>query len=557
MPIYRAHVLVSTDPESQLRGSGHVLQRLREELAKRELANEIMVVETGEPGTGVRLPVVSVYPDGVTYEGVTTDAATLIVEEHLYKGRVVKNLLASAKPLTGNIVRLPKTSKHLAAQQKIVLKNCGEINPESIEDYIATDGYMALGKALTEMTPRQTLDEIKASELRGRGGAGFPTGRKMEFSVAANADQKYVVCNADESEPGTFKDRLIIEGDPHKLLEGMAIAAYCIGATQGYIYIRGEYTLAYSRLLKAIDQAREMGLLGQNILNSGFDFDVFVHSGAGAYVCGEETALLNSLEGERGEPRKRPPYPPTAGLHQKPTLVNNVETLANLPPIILNGANWFKQFGTENSTGTKVYTMLGNINNTGLIEVPMGITLREVVEFYGGGMEDGARFKLAQTGGSSGSIIPAELLDVPMDFASMNKYGLSLGSGALLICDERTCVVDLIKVLLNFFKVESCGKCVPCRIGTRQLYDTFVRISGGTGTMSDLEKALALGDQMVKACFCGLGQTAPAPIVTGLRYFRAEIEAHIKDHYCETNVCEFELLKKKKKPQLIPLKKAA
>ncbi len=556
MPIYRAHVLVSTDPESQLRGSEHVLQRLREELAKRELANEIMVVETGGPGTGIRLPAVSVYPEGVIYQGVTADAAALIVEEHLYKGRIVRSLLADAKPLTGNIVRLPKTTKHLDEQQKIVLKNCGEINPESIEDAIAVDGYMAFGKALTEMTPRQTLDEIKASALRGRGGAGFPTGRKMEFSVAVNADQKYVVCNADESEPGTFKDRLIIEGDPHRLLEGMAIAAYCIGATQGYIYIRGEYTLAYSRLLKAIDQARDLGLLGKNILGSGFDFDVFVHSGAGAYVCGEETALLSSLEGERGEPRKRPPFPPTAGLHQKPTLVNNVETLANLPPIILNGAEWFKSFGTENSTGTKVYTMLGNINNTGLIEVPMGITLREVVEFYGGGMEDGAEFKLAQTGGSSGSIIPKELLDVPMDFESMGKYGLSMGSGALLICDERTCVVDLIKVLLNFFKVESCGKCVPCRIGTRQLYDTFVRISGGTGTLHDLEQALELGDHMINSCFCGLGQTAPAPIVTGLRYFRSEIEAHINDHYCETNICEFELLKKKKH-QPEPLKKAA
>lgn len=301
-----------------------------------------------------------------------------------------------------------------------------------------------------------------------------------------------------------------------------------------------------------------MGILGKNIFDSGFDFDIFIHSGAGAYVCGEETALLNSLEGERGEPRKRPPFPPTAGLHQKPTVVNNVETLANIPPIILNGAAWFKQFGTENSRGTKVYTMLGNINNTGLIEVPMGVTLREVIEFYGGGMKEGRAFKLAQTGGSSGSIIPKELLDIPMDFDSMSKYGLSLGSGALLICDDRTCVVDLIKVLLNFFKVESCGKCAPCRIGTRQLYDTFVRISGGTGTMEDLDRALTLGEQLVKMCFCGLGQTAPAPIVSGLQYFRPEIEAHIKERYCETNVCGFELLKKqkrKKRPQ--PIKKAA
>ena len=548
MSIYRAHVLVSTDAESRLRGAEQVIQRLRDELAKRDLAGEIMVAETGNPGRGVRLPAVLVYPDGVTYQAISPEDAAIIVEEHLYKGRVVKEFTSQLAPMTGNIVRLPKAHKHFQEQQKIVLKNCGEINPEVIEEYIAVDGYMALGKALTEMTPAQTLEEIKASGLRGRGGAGFPTGRKLEFSLGVKAAQKYIVCNADESEPGTFKDRLIIEGDPHKLIEGMMIAGYCIGATQGYVYIRGEYALAYSRLLKAIEQAREIGLLGKNIFNSGFDFDIAVHSGAGAYVCGEETALLNSLEGQRGEPRKRPPFPPVAGFHQMPTIVNNVETLANLPPILLNGAAWFTRFGTENSTGTKVYTMLGNINNTGLIEVPMGITLREVIEFYGGGMKDGRAFKFAQTGGSSGSIIPQELQDVPMDFASMAKYGVSMGSGALLICDDRACVVDVIKVLLNFFKVESCGKCAPCRIGTQQLHDAFARIAGGVGTMDDLERAAHVGEQMIKASFCGLGQTAPAPILTGLKYFRSEIEAHIRDQYCEANVCEFELVKKKKSP---------
>ena len=555
MPKYRAHVLVSSDPESRLHGSEQLFARLREELARKGLDDEVMVAEAGSPGHGVRLPTISVYPDGVVYQGITADQVALIVEEHLYKGRVVKQFVQVPKPLTGSIVRLPKNNRRRESQEKIVLKNCGEINPESIDDYIAADGYMALGKALTEMTAAATLQEIKASGLRGRGGAGFPTGRKMEFSLGVAADIKYIVCNADESEPGTFKDRLIIEGDPHKVLEGMALAAYCIGAREGYIYIRGEYTLAYNRLVKAIEQARALGLLGKNIFGVGFDFDIVVHSGAGAYVCGEETALLNSLEGQRGEPRKRPPFPPTAGLHQKPTIVNNVETLANIPPIILHGAAWYQQFGTENSRGTKVYTMLGNINNTGLIEVPMGITLREVVEFYGGGMKDGRPFKLAQTGGSSGSIIPKDLIDVPMDFGSMAKSGVSMGSGALLICDDRTCVVDLITVLLNFFQVESCGKCVPCRIGTKQLHDTFCRIAGGTATLEDLAHAVTLGEELVVSCFCGLGQTAPAPILTGLKYFRAEIEAHIKDHYCETNICEFELLKHQKKHP--PVKKAA
>ncbi|MCP4403540.1 MAG: NADH-quinone oxidoreductase subunit NuoF [bacterium] len=547
MPKYRAHVLVSSDPESRLHGSEQLLLNLRDELAKRELNDEVMVAESGSPGQGVRLPAISVYPDGVLYQGITAADIALIVEEHLYKGRVVKQFISDVKPLTGNLVRLPKGLSQVRDVEKIVLKNCGEINPESIDEYIAVDGYAALGKALTGMTSAEVLLEIKVSELRGRGGAGFPTGRKMDFAIATKADQKYLVCNAYESEPGTFKDRLLIEGDPHRLIEGMVLAAYCIGAKEGYIYIRGEYTLAYSRMLTAIEQARELGLLGKNIFNSGFDFDLFVHSGAGAYVCGEETALLNSLEGKRGEPRKRLPFPPVAGLHQKPTIVNNVETLANLPSIILNGADWYKQFGTETSRGTKVYTMLGNISNTGLIEVPMGVTLREVIEFYGGGMKDGRPFKVAQTGGSSGSVIPKELIDVPMDFGSMSKYGVSMGSGALLICDDRTCVVDLIKVLLNFFRVESCGKCVPCRVGTKQLHETFIRIAGGTATMEELKQALKLGEQLVQTSFCGLGQTASAPVISGLKYFRSEIEAHIREHFCEANVCGFELFKAEQK----------
>ncbi|MEW5957614.1 MAG: NADH-quinone oxidoreductase subunit NuoF, partial [Chloroflexota bacterium] len=406
-----------------------------------------------------------------------------------------------------------------------------------IEDYIAHDGYQALGTALGHMSPRQVIDEIAKAGLRGRGGAGFPSGAKMSFVAQVDNYPKYIVCNADESEPGTFKDRIILEGDPHAIIEAMALAGYAVGADDGYIYIRGEYKLAQERMAKAIKQAQAMGILGKNIFGSDFSFNLHIHTGAGAYICGEETALLESIEGKRGEPRIRPPYPTTHGLWGKPTLVNNVETLANVPPIIGNGAAWYRGFGTKSSSGTKVYTMLGNVNVTGLIEVPMGITLREVITIYAKGMKNGAAFKLAQTGGSSGSIVPASLQDTPMDYDSYNRAGVSLGSGALLICDENTCVVDLARVLLNFFSTESCGKCTPCRVGGRRARQILTNISEGTGKLSDLDILDKFAAQLFELSNCGLGQTAGAPIRDILRHFRAEVEAHIRLKVCPTGVC--------------------
>jgi NADP-reducing hydrogenase subunit HndC len=425
----------------------------------------------------------------------------------------------------------------LPAENRIVLKNVGLIDPEDIEEYIINEGYEALGKVLKEMSPEETIKIIKDSGLRGRGGAGFPTGLKWQFVRGAKGSKKYVICNADESEPGTFKDRLVLEGDPHAIIEAMLIGAYAVGADEGYVYIRGEYGLAISRMKKAIQQAREYGLLGENIFGTDFSFDLHIHAGAGAYICGEETALIESIEGNRGEPRARPPYPTTVGLWQKPTLVNNVETLANIPAIIRNGPQWYKSIGTPSSPGTKVYTILGNVNVTGLIEVPMGITLREVISIYARGMKNGATFKLAQTGGSSGSIIPASLQDTPMDFDSFNKVGVSLGSGALLICNEDVCVVDLAKVLLNFFRFESCGKCNPCRIGTKRAYETISNIAEGVGTIQDLKDLQMMSDQLAELSNCGLGQTAGSPLKDILAHFRAEVEAHVKLKVCPAGVC--------------------
>ncbi|MFA7114867.1 MAG: NADH-quinone oxidoreductase subunit NuoF, partial [Candidatus Omnitrophota bacterium] len=426
----------------------------------------------------------------------------------------------------------------LPAENRVVLKNVGLIDPESIDDYIAHDGYQALGLAL-EKAPDEVISIIKDSGLQGRGGAGFPTGVKLGFVNKALADKKYVVCNADESEPGTFKDRVVLEGDPHAIIEAMLIAAHAVGADEGYIYIRGEYQLAIDRVETAITQAREYGFLGENIFGSNLNFNLHVHVGAGAYICGEETALIESIEGKRGEPRSRPPYPTTDGLWGKPTLINNVETLANIPAIIRNGADWYRTLGTASSPGTKVYTVLGNVNVTGLIEVPMGITLREVVSIYAKGMKSGS-FKLAQTGGSSGSIIPASLQDTPMDFNSYKKAGVSLGSGALLICNDEVCIVDLAKVLLNFFRVESCGKCTPCRIGTKRAYDILTDISEGKGTLGNLEELTTLNKELLELSNCGLGQTAGTPLRDMLNYFRAEVEAHIRLGVCPTGVCPME-----------------
>ena len=533
----RGMVLISGDDKSLELGANEIYKQLSDGIREYDLEKEISISMVGDIGRYDALPLVIVYPEATIYGPVKSQDVHHIVEEHLYKGRVVENLVAPSHMLTGNIAWLRARKGTLPAEQRILLERVGIINPEDINDYIAQDGYMSLGKVLTESTPEEVIKTVEASGLRGRGGAGFPTGLKWRHVSNARGDTKYVILNADESEPGTFKDRLILEGDPHSIIEAMAIAGYATGANTGYIYIRGEYTLAFERLQKAIIQAREFGFLGEMIFGSNFNFEIHIHTGAGAYICGEETALIESIEGKRGEPRSRPPYPTTFGLWGKPTLVNNVETLANVPPIIKNGADWYRNFGTKSSPGTKLYTILGNVNVTGLIEVPMGITLREVLAIYANGMKNGATFKLAQTGGSSGSIIPASLQDTPMDFDSFQKAGVSLGSGALLICDERTCVVDLAKVLANFFRKESCAKCTPCRIGSQRAHYILTKISEGIGEMKDLDDLKLLSDNLYDLSNCGLGQTAASPVKDILSNFRAEVEAHIKLKVCPTGVC--------------------
>jgi NADP-reducing hydrogenase subunit HndC len=544
MKMKRSMILVSNDPESIRLGADDLLRNLNEAVEIYKLQDEV-TVSTIDVSTiyDVRrsniLPMVIVHPDATVYGPVKPADGRYLVEEHLYKGRIVNDLLTPPKLLTGQIGWLRSHKGYNPAEQRIVLERAGRIDPESIEEFIASNGYEALGKVLNEMKPEEVITTVEKSGLQGRGGAGFSTGRKWSFVRMAKGEKKYVVCNADESEPGTFKDRIVLEGDPHHIIEAMAIAGYAIGADEGYIYIRGEYSLAYQRLETAILQAREYGFLGKNIFGSDFSFDIHVHTGAGAYVCGEETALIESLEGKRGEPRSRPPYPVTHGLWNRPTLVNNVETLANIPAILRNGADWYQAIGTPSSPGTKVYTIMGNVNFSGVIEVPMGITLREVINIYAKGMRPGSTFKLAQTGGSSGSVIPAVLQDTPMDFASFRKAGVSLGSGALLICDQHTCVVDLVKVLLQFFRFESCGKCTPCRVGTQRAYEIMERITQGLGRMEDLDALLNLTHEMERASNCGLGQTAMAPIRDMLKHFRTEVEAHIILGSCPTGVCEF------------------
>ncbi len=533
----RSMVLVSSDPESISRGAQEVHRRLQREVEAYDMTDEIVISMVGDVGRHDALPMVIVYPETVIYGPVTPEDVPFLVEEHLVKGRVAAGLQASTRELSGRIAWLSARRGTLPAEQRIVLSRAGLIDPDNIEDYIINDGYQALAKALTEMTPADVINEIGKSGLKGRGGAGFPTGMKWRFVSQTDAYPKYIICNADESEPGTFKDRLILEGDPHSIIEAMAIAGYAVGANEGYIYIRGEYTLAQERLAGAISQARQMGFLGENIFGSDFAFDIHTHTGAGAYICGEETALIESIEGKRGEPRSRPPYPTTHGLWGKPSVVNNVETIANVPPIIQHGAAWYRRFGTSNSPGTKVYTILGNVNVTGLIEVPMGITLREVIAIYGKGMKDGGTLKLAQTGGSSGSIIPASLQDTPMDFDSFARAGVSLGSGALLICNEDTCVIDLAKVLLNFFRRESCGKCTPCRVGNQRAHQILTAISEGVGTQRDLEDLQMLSQNLTEFSHCGLGQTAAVPIRDIFKHFRAEIDAHVQLKVCPAGAC--------------------
>jgi NADP-reducing hydrogenase subunit HndC len=540
MKIHRSMVLVSGDALSLERGARAVHARLLREVERLGLADEVAVALIDDVGRHDVLPVVLVYPEAVIYGPVTPEAVPHLVEEHLYKGRVVEALRAPVKELSGRIAWLAERAGTLPAEQRILLERAGQIDPDEIEDYILHDGYTVLGRVLAEMTPEQVIATVTDAGLRGRGGAGFPTGRKLQFVAQASGDRKYVVCNADESEPGTFKDRLLMEADPHAVLEAMALVGYATGAHTGYIYVRGEYRLAQARLARAIEQARGLGLLGRDLFGSGFDFDVHVHAGAGAYICGEETALLESLEGRRGEPRSRPPYPVTHGLWGQPTTVINVETLANVVPILRHGAAWYRGFGTASSPGTKLYTVLGNVNVTGLIEVPMGITLREVIAIYARGMKNGARFKLAQTGGSSGSVFPASLQDTPMDYDSLAKAGVALGSGALLICDEHTCVVDLALVLLNFFRHESCGKCTPCRVGTERAYQVLASIAAGEGTAAHLDELAQLADSLERLSFCGLGQTAATPLKDVLKHFRDEVEAHIFQRVCPAGVCSLQ-----------------
>jgi NADP-reducing hydrogenase subunit HndC len=538
MQTKRAMILVSTDPESIRLGANDLIQHLNEALVAYDLQDEVEIATLSSVGASNILPLVVVYPEATVYGPVKVEDARFLVEEHLYKGRVATDLIAPPKQLSGNIGWLRAHKGYNPAEQRIVLERAGRIDPENIEEFIAENGYQALGKAISEMTPEQVIETIEKSGLQGRGGAGFPTGRKWKFVRMARGDKKYIVCNADESEPGTFKDRIVLEGDPHTILEAMAIAGYALGADEGYIYIRGEYGLAYRRLQHAIEQAEEYGFLGNNVFDTGFSFHIHLHTGAGAYVCGEETALIESIEGKRGEPRARPPYPVTHGIWNKPTLVNNVETLANIPAIIRNGAEWYRSFGTPSSPGTKVYTIMGNVNFSGVIEVPMGITLREVINIYGKGMKPGSILRMAQTGGSSGSIVPASLQDTPMDFESFRKAGVSLGSGALLICDQNTCIVDLVKVLLQFFRFESCGKCTPCRVGTSRAYEIVDRISKGQGKLEDLDVLISLAQEMERASNCGLGQTAGVPIRDMLKHFRTEVEAHIRLGSCPAGICE-------------------
>ncbi|MDD6175122.1 MAG: NADH-quinone oxidoreductase subunit NuoF [Firmicutes bacterium] len=535
--MYRSNVLVCGGTGCTSSNSEKIIEALKEEIAKNGLEQEVNVVRTGCFGLCALGPIMIVYPEGSFYSRVTVEDIPEIVEEHLLKGRIVKRLLYQETVAEDRIKSLNETDFY-AKQRRTALRNCGVINPENIDEYIAMDGYAALGKVLTEMTPKDVIDVITASGLRGRGGAGFPTGRKWSFAAANQADQKYVCCNADEGDPGAFMDRSVLEGDPHVVLEAMAIAGYAIGASQGYIYVRAEYPIAVKRLQIAIDQAHEYGLLGDNIFNSGFSFDIELRLGAGAFVCGEETALMTSIEGKRGEPRPRPPFPAVKGLFGKPTILNNVETWANVPQIILKGAEWFSSMGTEKSKGTKVFALGGKIKHTGLVEVPMGTTLREIVEEIGGGVPNGHTFKAAQTGGPSGGCIPAEHFDIPIDYDNLLAIGSMMGSGGLIVMDDTTCMVDIAKFFLEFTVDESCGKCTPCRVGTKRLYEILDKITKGNGTMEDLDRLERLCYYIKDNALCGLGQTAPNPVLSTLRYFRDEYIAHVVDKKCPAGVCK-------------------
>lgn len=539
MNMYRSQVLICGGTGCTSSGAIKLIDEFESQIKEKGLEQEIKIVKTGCFGLCALGPVVIVYPEGAFYSMVSVDDVEEIVEEHLLKGRIVQRLLYEESIHEGSDeIKSLNEVDFYKKQHRISLRNCGVIDPEVIDEYIARDGYLALGKALTEMKPQEVIDEIKESGLRGRGGGGFPTGLKWQFAANSENEQKYVCCNADEGDPGAFMDRSVLEGDPHAVIEAMTLAGYAIGSDQGYIYIRAEYPIAVNRLQIAIDQAREYGLLGKNIFESGFDFDLDIRLGAGAFVCGEETALITSIEGYRGEPRPRPPFPAVKGLFGKPTLLNNVETYANIPTIILHGAKDFASIGTEKSKGTKVFALGGKINNTGLVEVPMGTTLREIIEDIGGGIPDGKTFKAAQTGGPSGGCIPAELIDTPIDYDSLIAIGSMMGSGGLIVMDEDNCMVDIAKFFLEFTVEESCGKCTPCRVGTKRLLEILTKITDGNGTMEDLDRLESLAETIKDGSLCGLGQTAPNPVLSTLKYFRNEYEAHIIDKVCPSHVCK-------------------
>ncbi|MCI7338996.1 MAG: NADH-quinone oxidoreductase subunit NuoF [Acutalibacteraceae bacterium] len=535
--MYRSHVLVCGGTGCTSSHSAEIIAEFEKEIAEKGLADEIKVIRTGCFGLCALGPIVVVYPEGAFYSQIKVEDVSEIVDEHLIKGRIVKHLLYD-DTVAGDTVKSLNETQFYKKQKRVALRNCGVIDPENINEYIAMDGYQALAKCLTEYTPDEVIQIVKDSGLRGRGGGGFPTGLKWSFTRKNQADQKYVVCNADEGDPGAFMDRSVLEGDPHCIVEAMAICGYATGATEGYIYVRAEYPIAVKRLQIAIDSARELGLLGKNIFDSGFDFDLHIRLGAGAFVCGEETALMTSIEGNRGEPRPRPPFPAEKGLFGKPTTENNVETFANIPQIILHGAESFASMGTERSKGTKVFALGGNIKHTGLVEIPMGTTLREIVEDIGGGIPNGRKFKAAQTGGPSGGCIPASLMDTEIDYDNLTAIGCMMGSGGLIVMDDSNCMVDIAKFFLDFTVDESCGKCSPCRIGTRRMQEILEKIIAGKATLEDLDKLEELAHYIKENSLCGLGQTAPNPVLATLKFFRDEYIAHIVDKKCPAGVCK-------------------
>ncbi|MDD3931218.1 MAG: NADH-quinone oxidoreductase subunit NuoF [Eubacteriales bacterium] len=539
MDLYRTHVLICSGTNCTASQSPQIIETMEKQLKRHGLSNEVKIVQTGCFGLCDDGPIMVVYPEGVMYYHVQPDDVAEIVTEHLLKGRFVKRLMTIQTSATGGKNYSAESSKFFAKQLRIALRNCGNINPESIDEYIGNDGYFGLAKIFREkMKPEDVIEEIKMSGLRGRGGGGFPTGLKWEFAARQQSEQKYVCCNADEGDPGAFMDRSVLEGDPHSVIEAMIIAGYAIGADQGYVYVRAEYPIAIERLKIAIEQAKQYGLLGNDILGSGFAFDIGIRLGAGAFVCGEETALMRSIEGKRGNPTPRPPFPAVKGLFDKPTILNNVETYANIPAIMLKGADWFSSYGTSRSKGTKVFALGGKINNVGLIEIPMGTTVREVVYDIGGGIPDNKAFKAVQTGGPSGGCIPASMLDTPIDYDNLIEAGSMMGSGGMIVMDEDTCMVDIAKFFLEFTVEESCGKCAPCRIGTRRMLEILEKITEGNGTLKDIDDLERLAVAIREGSLCGLGQTAPNPVLSTLKRFREEYVEHVVDKKCRCGVCK-------------------